>query len=66
MGKKGEGIKKYKLVVTEHPWGCKEQHGDRVAKELMHMTHGRWFGNSLSECWVLGGGGAKGEKSGQL
>ena len=24
--KKGAGIKKYKLVVTEQPWRCKVQH----------------------------------------
>ena len=26
MGKKGKGTKKYKLVVSEEPWGCKVQH----------------------------------------
>ena len=26
MGEKGEGIRKYKLVVTEQSWGCKLQH----------------------------------------
>ena len=26
IGEKGEGIKKYKLVVTEQSWGCKVQH----------------------------------------
>ena len=26
MSKKGEGIKKYKLVFTEQSWGCKIQH----------------------------------------
>ena len=26
LGKKGEGIKKYKLTVTEHSQGCKVQH----------------------------------------
>ena len=25
-GLKGEGIKKYRLVVTEQSWGCKVQH----------------------------------------
>ena len=25
-GEKGKGIKKYKLVVTEQPWGCKVQY----------------------------------------
>ena len=25
MGEKGEGIKKYKLVVTEKSWGCEVQ-----------------------------------------
>ena len=25
MGEKGEGIKKYDLVVTEQSWGCKVQ-----------------------------------------
>ena len=24
-GGRGEGIKKYKLVVTEYPWGCQVQ-----------------------------------------
>ena len=23
MGEKGEGVKKYKLVVTKYSWGCK-------------------------------------------
>ena len=25
-GSRGEGIKKYKSVVTEQPWGCKAQY----------------------------------------
>ena len=26
LDEKGEGIKKYKLVVTKQSWGCKVQH----------------------------------------
>ena len=26
VGERGEGIKKYKLAVTELSWGCKVQH----------------------------------------
>ena len=39
-----------------------------VAKELICMTHGheRWYGDGLREWVVLDGGGAKGEKLGQL
>ena len=27
VGEKGEGVKKYKRVVTEQSWGCKIQQG---------------------------------------
>ena len=43
-GGKGAGIKKYKLVVTEQPWGCKIHIGNGVAKELTHMSHGHEMG----------------------
>ena len=46
MVKKGEGIKKYKLVVTEWAWGCKYSTGNGVAEEHTCMTHGhgQWCG----------------------
>ena len=40
MGEKGEGIEKYKLVVTEWSWNVKYSIGMRVAKQHICMTHG--------------------------
>ena len=35
---KSEGIKKYKQVVTEQPWGCKYSTGNGVATELILLA----------------------------
>ena len=37
---RGEGIKKYKLVVTEYRWGSKVPYWKGSSQELTHMTHG--------------------------
>ena len=34
MGEKSEGIKKYKLVVTEQPWGSKVQQREYCSHDL--------------------------------
>ena len=39
MGEKAEGIKKYKMVLTEQLWGYKGQYRKWLAKELTCMTH---------------------------
>ena len=40
MGKKGAGIKKYKLVVREQSWGCKVQH--RELSRRRTCMHDPW------------------------
>ena len=59
---RGEGIKKYKLVVIDQPWGCKVHIGKGVAKELTYMTHGheQGWGDCLRVRGVLGGGEQRG------
>ena len=48
---RGEGIKKYKHIVTEEPRGVEYSIGNGVAKELICMTHGleQWCGECLRE-----------------
>ena len=60
-------MKKYKLVVTEEPWGVKYSTGNGAAKEVICMKQGheQRGGDCLREWEVLGNGG-KGEKLGQL
>ena len=63
MGERWEGIKKYKLVVTEQSWGGKYSIRNRVAREHICRTHrnGQWCEDCLRECqsWVEGGKGGK-------
>lgn len=42
MGEKGEGSKKYKLVVADSHGGVKYSMGSRGAEEHTCMTHGQW------------------------
>ena len=42
MGEKGEGIKKYKLVVTEQSWGVKYSIGSIVSNTVITMCGARW------------------------
>ena len=53
VGEKGEGIKKYKSVVTERSWGYKYCIENRVAKEYICMIpgHGQRCGDCLREWW---------------
>ena len=46
---KGEGIKKYKLVVTKQSRGCKVQHRDIVSNVVISMCGARWVLDLLGE-----------------
>ena len=35
-GEKGEGISKYKQVVTEYSWGCKVQHREQSSQRTSY------------------------------
>ena len=63
MGKKGEGTKKYKLVVKEKPWGCKVQYR-KWSSQRMYMPD-PWTRTMVWDCLRESGGrwveGAKGE-----
>ena len=62
MGGKGEGIKKYKLVVTEQPWQCKVPHREQSSQRT--NIHDGWttvWGMPEGVAGELGGG-VKGEK----
>ena len=53
----GERVKRwgirYKLVVTEEPWGVKYSTGNGAAEELVCTTHGH------EQCWVEGDRGGE-------
>ena len=63
-GCRGEGIKKYKYVVTEQPWDVKYSIGNGVPKELTCMTcgHEQGWGDCLRE-WGMLVEGSKGGKN---
>ena len=63
MGEKGEGIKKYKLVVTKQSWSCKIQHREKSSQRT--YIHDPWTWRTV---WGLpegvGGGDRGGAKNG--
>ena len=42
LGEKGEGIKKYKLIVTKQSWVCKVQLGNIVNDIVITVRGARW------------------------
>ena len=54
MGKKDEGIKKYKVVATEQPQGCKVEDKEHSQQHWITMYGARWGReiSGVSQCKV--------------